>query len=230
MMEKSFKKQTTIAICLGIYAFVTLTVCLNAAVGFDDGIRFPVYTLRDTTAAEMLTGVSTVLHYLVSWKIIVPACILLLIISKTRIVYGIPVSTAALAVTVFNKFVKSMVQRPRPDDIAHLASEGGWSFSSGHSITSMCLCALVIWIVIRRCRKGIMKKTAAQWLTIFFSLILILTGPSRIYLGVHYPSDVLAGWAAGLAAAMAVVLVIQRFKPWRLEGNVSGTSVKENAL
>lgn len=224
------KEKTAIAGGILIYAFITFALCTGRVEAFDDMVRFPIYALRDSAAAPVLEAISVFLHYLVSWKVIVPVCILLLLIRKTRIIYGIPVSAAALGVTIFNKIVKSIVQRPRPDDILHLVSEGGWSFSSGHSITSMCLCVVIIWIVIRRYRQGAMKKTAALWLTVCLSLVLVLTGPSRIFLGVHYPTDVLAGWAAGLAAAAATILIIRNRSPWSLEGNVSRSPVEEDAL
>ncbi|MDD7035894.1 MAG: phosphatase PAP2 family protein [Firmicutes bacterium] len=224
------KEKTAIAGGILIYVLITIALCTGRAEWFDDMVRFPVYALRDSAAAPVLKVVSVVLHYLVSWKVIVPVCIVLLLIKKTRIIYGIPVSAAALAVTMFNKTVKSIVMRPRPDDIVHLVSEGGWSYSSGHSITSMCLCVVLIWIVLRRYRQGAMKKTAAISLTVCISLVLVLTGPSRIFLGVHYPTDVLAGWAAGLAAAAATILIIKGRSPWSLERHVSGSSVEEDAL
>lgn len=224
------KEKTAIAGGILIYVLITIALCTGRAEWFDDMVRFPVYALRDSAAAPVLKAVSVVLHYLVSWKVIVPVCIVLLLIKKTRIIYGIPVSAAALAVTMFNKTVKSIVMRPRPDDIVHLVSEGGWSYSSGHSITSMCLCVVLIWIVLRRYRQGAMKKTAAISLTVCISLVLVLTGPSRIFLGVHYPTDVLAGWAAGLAAAAATILIIKGRSPWSLESHVSGSSVEEDAL
>lgn len=213
-----------------LFVILTVTVSVGITSPFDDAIRFPFYELRETSAAPVLITISKILHYLVSWKVIVPSCILLLILPKTRIPYGIPLSAVAITETVFFKVIKTVMQRPRPEDIVHLVSEGGWSFPSGHSITSMCLCAVIIWIVIRRYNMNIMKKTVALTLTICFSSVLILTGPSRIFLGVHYPTDVIAGWAAGLAIAALTVLIIRRFKPWRLESNVTVTSVKENAL
>lgn len=102
---------------------------------------------------------------------------------------------------MLNKLIKTAVQRPRPDDVVHLISEGGFSFPSGHSITSMFVFGLLIFLV----RSNVRNKTAANVLTAVLSIPMILIGLSRIYLGVHYPTDVLAGWCLGIAVTAAVI-------------------------
>ena len=52
-------------------------------------------------------------------------------------------------------------------------------------------------------------------LSVLVAIPLVLVGPSRIYLGVHYPTDVLAGWCLGFAALMAAIEVLQRIKARR---------------
>ena len=125
----------------------------------------------------------------------------MLLIKTTKLTNVITVSAGAIYVTVLNKLIKTAVQRPRPDDVVNLISEGGFSFPSGHSITSMFVFGLLIFLV----RSNVRNKTAANVLTAVLSIPMILIGLSRIYLGVHYPTDVLAGWCLGIAVTAAVI-------------------------
>lgn len=116
--------------------------------------------------------------------------------------------------------VKAIYARPRPDVVPHLMIVGSYSFPSGHSIQAACvyltLGALLARIVERRWLKAYFLSTAV--------LLTALVGLSRVYLGVHYPTDVLAGWAAGLAFASAISIVagvLQR--RGKVEGQVDVT-------
>ena len=90
--------------------------------------------------------------------------------------------------------LKEVIQRPRPDGF-RLINEAGYSFPSGHSMVAMAFYGLLIYMVWRY-----ETSLGLKWLfCISFTAILILIGISRIYLGVHYASDVLAGFAVALA-------------------------------
>lgn len=93
-----------------------------------------------------------------------------------------------------NQALKFIVQRPRPDGF-RLVSEIGYSFPSGHSMISMAFFGLCAWMVWHYERDRVMK-----WFwCICFALAIALVGVSRIYLGVHYASDVLAGFCVSIA-------------------------------
>lgn len=90
---------------------------------------------------------------------------------------------------LLNVLLKSIIQRPRPEGF-RLVAETGYSFPSGHSMVSMAFFGLIVWMVWHYERDHIMRYV---W-SIFFSLIILCIGVSRIYLGVHYASDVVAGF------------------------------------
>ena len=113
---------------------------------------------------------------------------------------------SAISVTVINKIIKNLVQRDRPDQIYHLIKQGGYSFTSGHSITSMFVFGMLIYLV----RVNVQNRTAANILTVVLAIPMVCIGLSRIYLGVHYPTDVLAGWALGIAVMMVVIEIADR--------------------
>lgn len=102
--------------------------------------------------------------------------------------------TLNLALTlVLNQLLKNIIQRPRPEGF-RLVEASGYSFPSGHSMVSMAFFGLIIWLVWHRVR----NRRARIALCGAFALVIFLIGFSRIYLGVHYASDVIAGFCVSL--------------------------------
>src|SRR6185436_3160427 len=108
------------------------------------------------------------------------------------------VTAASLGGWFLNSALKQLFQRPRPDIVPHLREAMSLSFPSGHALTSaavyLTLGALSMHIAQRRLTKVYCMAVAM--------LATALVGTSRVYLGVHYPTDVLAGWLLGLSWAL----------------------------
>ncbi|WP_368645323.1 phosphatase PAP2 family protein [Alkalibacterium putridalgicola] len=103
--------------------------------------------------------------------------------------------TVSVGAGVMNQVVKYIFQRERPTDFEPLIEQGGYSFPSGHAMGSMIAYGALLFLIIR---------TYSKWKVILPSIIVIipliaLIGISRIYLGVHYPSDIIGGYSLGLA-------------------------------
>lgn len=100
--------------------------------------------------------------------------------------------------TVLNLLLKHGFDRPRPDLVAHGVDVFTLSFPSGHAmlsaITYLTLGALLARVQTRRRGRAFFLVLAV--------ILTVLVGSSRVYLGVHWPTDVLAGWAAGAAWAV----------------------------
>lgn len=93
----------------------------------------------------------------------------------------------------FNVIIKALVRRPRPDGF-RLVAETGFSFPSGHSMAAMAFYGLIVWLIWR----SAMDRKHRMELSAVFALVIVLIGASRIYLGVHYASDVIGGFCAAL--------------------------------
>ena len=96
--------------------------------------------------------------------------------------------------TILNQLLKFAIQRPRPDVSLRLVEIGGFSFPSGHSMAAMAFFGLFIWLT--RCY--VRDRRARAGLTAFLCVMIAAVGFSRVYLGVHYASDVLGGFCASL--------------------------------
>ena len=107
-------------------------------------------------------------------------------------------ATANLVLAVgLNFLLKAIVQRPRPDGF-RLVAESGYSFPSGHSMVSMAFYGLVVWMVWHYEKDRLLRAC----LLLAFSMVIAMVGISTIYLGVHYASDVIAGFCVSLVWLM----------------------------
>ena len=107
---------------------------------------------------------------------------------------------SVVGASVLNAGLKSMLHRPRPELVPHLANVSNASFPSGHAMISAAI-YLTIGAMLAETQP---RRSARIFLMAFAGLLVLLIGVSRIYLGVHWPSDVLAGWCLGSVWALVV--------------------------
>ena len=199
-MEKKIIIRRAAAItALAAFALVLVCVLTKSTAGFDDPVREWLYSVR----TPAITSAAITITTLANKYVIIGLCLLLLIIPRTRMTFGVPLSAGALGTTLLNSLVKHLVQRPRPD-VLHLVTEHGYSFPSGHSITSMFFYGLAIWLVWRH----VDNQTVKWILTVLLAIPMLLIGPTRIYLGVHFPTDVLGAWCLAIAAIVLEIEII----------------------
>ena len=136
---------------------------------------------------------------------IVAFCAILLILPNRK-KYRLPVSLASLGGLAIYKPMKHIFLRARPDAALHLVKQGGFSFPSGHSVTSVIFYGVLIYLLNRHCKNDKLRKV----LTVICGFLALTIGPSRIYVGVHWPTDVLAGWCIGGAVLMVSICILER--------------------
>ncbi|MBV9774152.1 MAG: phosphatase PAP2 family protein [Gemmatimonadetes bacterium] len=120
--------------------------------------------------------------------------------------------TAILGTAVLNLILKAAFNRPRPHVFPWLVPHVGQSsFPSGHAMTST-VTYLTIAFLIGRLEPSAALRRATIGVAV---LVVFLVGLSRVYLGVHYPSDVLAGWIAGVAWASFCVMGLEALRHFR---------------
>lgn len=141
---------------------------------------------------------------------------------------GLCAAVNLVLATLLNLLLKTLIQRPRPEGY-RLVAESGFSFPSGHSMVAMAFYGLLIWMVWRYEKDALVRRLGV----IGFGLVIVLVGLSRIYLGVHYASDVLAGFCASIAwlgvytKLLAPVFLAPRKDPRGVPGEKDGDSGRE---
>ena len=134
------------------------------------------------------------------WLIVVSIILLIVLKNKkTGLYISINLGLSALV----NFTLKQIIQRPRP--IGHrIIDESGYSLPSGHSMVSMAFYGFLIYLIHKNVKNKYLKITFITLL----SLLIISIGASRIYLGVHYTSDVIAGFLVAIAYLILYIHVI----------------------
>ena len=119
--------------------------------------------------------------------------IVLFILIKNKKI-GASIFSNLVVITILNQLLKRILQRPRPTEF-RIIEETGYSFPSGHSMVSMAFYGYLIYLLYRY-----VKNKYLKWgLIVLLSLLICTIGISRIYLGVHYTSDVLGGFLISIS-------------------------------
>ena len=157
-----------------------------------------VEAIRDTTA---LGGV--LLRNLFALGAVV--ALLFLSLRREAVLFALTVMTGWLA----NTGLKQLVGRERPEIVPHLMEAGGESFPSGHSFN-----AAVVYVAMAIAFAAMSRRHSVRYLLIGSAMVLsALVAGSRVILGVHFPSDVVAGWLGG--AGWAFLSAALLYKPAR---------------
>jgi len=128
---------------------------------------------------------------------------LLLLIKNKKI--GLSIFSNIVIITILNQLLKRILRRPRPTEF-RIVEETGYSFPSGHSMVSMAFYGYLIYLIYRY-----IKNKYIKWLLIvLLSILICLIGISRIYLGVHYTSDVLGGFLLSISYLVVYISLIKK--------------------
>lgn len=148
--------------------------------GIEEAVR-DITALGGTTLVAMITLVS-----------------ILAFLFHRKPIHALVMGAVVVAASLSSQFTKSFFGRPRPDLVPHDVFVYTGSFPSGHSTMStaafLALAMLIASLELKRRSKALAYVLAA--------LVIVGVGFSRVYLGVHWPSDVLAGWCLGSAWAL----------------------------
>lgn len=118
------------------------------------------------------------------------------------------VAGAVISGVAVSEALKVLVDRPRPSVVPHLAEVATASFPSGHSMLSA-----VVYLTLGALAASLLERRGQRLFVLAVAVFVTgIVGLSRVYLGVHYPTDVLAGWAAGLAWAILWWLLARRLE------------------
>lgn len=194
-------------ILCAITAILAIVVTINVKNGRILELDLNIYKFfSENIINDKLTPIVKVITHIGGAKIVFVLTILAIILikglkNKLFLLTGI-VGTAGL-----NVVLKHIVRRERPN-INRLIPEKGYSFPSGHSMMSMAFYGMLIFLIFKY-----VKNTALKWTLIVILTILLSTiGITRIYLGVHYPSDVIGGFVVSLTYLFILTEIYNKVK------------------
>ncbi len=153
---------------------------------------------------DWLTPIMIFITNLSGAVVLISITLITIILSKNKKI-GIAVVVNLVGIVILNLILKNIVQRPRPVGY-QLIEEGGYSFPSGHSMVSMAFYGLLIYISYIK----IKNKKLKNCICIFLSILIFLIGFSRIYLGVHYASDVIAGFIISMIYLILAIKTVSK--------------------
>jgi undecaprenyl-diphosphatase len=148
----------------------------------------------------------------VLWLITLAACGYLLAARRASTAAFL-LASVALGM-VLNMVLKNLFMRPRPELVAHLVQVQTTSFPSGHAMNS----AIVYLTLGGLLARSEQRRPVRIYLVAVAIILTVIIGLSRVYLGVHWPSDVAAGWCVGAAWALACSLLARHLQGRRRLG------------
>lgn len=189
VFQKKNIKWVIVLICISIFVYLMQAVWGSRVLPIDtSGYGF----MSKHFISNSLTPVMRLItQFGGTILMIVWALASLVLIKNKRI--AISVVSNLVLIALLNNILKLIVRRARPTGFRLLA-ETGYSFPSGHSMVSMAFYGYLIYLIYKNVRNKKLRWT----LITCFSLLILIIGMSRIYLGVHYTSDVFAGFLFSL--------------------------------
>lgn len=169
---------------------------------FDKKIISHVHTLVTPEVRKVMIFIS----FLGSAKFYIPVCILLLyfFIKRKQYINSITLINAVLGSAIINFLAKNLYGRVRPEEFFQI-KETGFSFPSGHSMVAISSYFILTYLLFRN--KSWDKLKIITW--ILSIVLVVLIGFSRIYLGVHWPTDVIGGFSLGFIWVYINIIIIE---------------------
>lgn len=183
------------------YKFIILLICVVIFIAIIEDIfeketmtidlliyKIIVQNMRN----DVLTSIFKVItNFGGAYCLILVATLSAIFIKNKKVAFAVP--TNLMIITALNLLLKNIVERPRPEGY-RLITETGYSFPSGHSMISAAFYGLIIYFIWKNVKDKKLKYISCTLL----GILIVLIGISRIYLGVHYASDVIGGFTISI--------------------------------
>jgi membrane-associated phospholipid phosphatase len=174
-----------------------------------------VFDVVNEYTNDLNTEIMSLVTTLAKHQFLIPANLLLIfyfLFIRKHTWFSIRIAAIALSSLGLMIVLKQLFQRKRPE-IPLLSHAQGLSFPSGHALMSVTFYGLLIYIILQT----ISNKPLKWSLTGFFVVLILMIGFSRVYLRVHYASDVLAGFIIGLLWLLISLAILKRIENYNKE-------------
>lgn len=199
MIHKNLK--ITIYSCVLLFVFVSIIYHFFTII--DTEILIAISKLRTDFLTELMIWISNIGSFSVYIWLIGIVCIWYIL--HRRYSTAVIVIFNILFSMFLNDILKGIFQRPRPD--IRMMDVSGFSFPSGHTMNNTAIYGFLIFLVLN----SSMNKCLKFILIIFMSFLTGMIGFSRMYLAVHYPTDIIGGLCGGIFVVSISILLFQKY-------------------
>lgn len=193
------------------FSFIAILISARKIVRFDQTLISFIQGLESETLTSIMKFFTFIGSFPVVLVLFLLVSFILFSVLKSRdevLLLG----TVIIGTQVINQFLKIFFHRARPD-LHLLIDVSGYSFPSGHAMSAFAVYGILIFIFWRH----IPNRFGRTILVLFGSLFILIIGTSRIYLGVHYPSDIIGGYFASAVWLTVAIWFFQRYKDKQYE-------------
>ena len=191
-----------------LFAALTWAIFANEVVTIDTAVSSAVQSLRSPPLTDLMTFAT----YLASWQVVVGGTvalvILLAVVGKRRLWIGTLI-VAVIGDEIIVWTGKQIFGRARPDQTLSLMPTFDPSFPSGHTFITMAFYGILAWFAITALRRFWQKLAVG----LACALLALAVGISRIYLGAHWPTDVLGSYLLGGAWLVGMATIFSKLQP-----------------
>ena len=203
-MKNYLKKKRFYIFLICLISFLILAILILKNGVLDIDTKFYDF-IKNTFISEKFTPYIKILTNLGGPVVLLIVSIIIMFFIKNKRI-NIAIIVNLISVFLLNQLLKIIIQRSRPNSINWLVIESGYSFPSGHAMVSMGYYGFLIYLVYTRINKKY------KWIIIsLISLIILFIGISRIYLGVHFLSDILGGFLGAIMYLIVFVFCYNKY-------------------
>ncbi len=183
-----FVSLVVVAVALAVFAGLSIEVLEGESVSFDRPILIWFAQHASPALTQVMLVISTTADF---WFLLTALLLVGVLWWRSRRADWVALAVALAGAGAFNQIAKQVFERARPTLYPALTQAPGYSFPSGHSQAALAFYGVLACLLARR----VVPKWRV-WIILAASIWIVLVGVSRIYLEVHFPSDVLAAYAA----------------------------------
>lgn len=196
------KKYRWVVFGLSLFLFsvISYLVSKNMTTTFD----LDIYKLITFSKSDFTINIFKTITFLAGEYGILSVIVISFILIKDK-KYGICIFLDGFLVVLINYITKNIFMRDRPFDLM-IIEEDGYSFPSGHSMVAVGFYGFIVYLIW----KSKLEKKYKYIFTLIILVLIICIGISRIYLGVHFPTDVLGGYLLSLAFVIIFIYILEK--------------------
>ena len=195
------KKVIKNSIFLILFLVTMIMLLLNKVSFLDDYIYKIIYGLRNNIWDFIFINITKMGNTTIILLIII--VILLKMNHKNQEI----LSFTAIITVLSNQIIKNIIKRPRPNHI-RLIKQGGYSFPSGHAMISIAVYGFLLYYIQTNCK----NKKQKILLSVLLTILILMIGCSRVYVGVHYPTDIIGGYCLSIYILKMVIYFYQKYR------------------